>query len=200
MARPTVRCGPARSILAVAAVAAATLLAISGPMPQRAHAATFTVTVGPSGMLTFVDATSGTSTTTIHVGDTVTWNWASSFHSSCSGNSCVPATSPANVVEPWSSGVQNAGFMFPHTFNTAGTYTYECTVHVGLGMIGTVVVLPAPPSVGGIAEEPQLLTSSAAGERIGNGTNYLPYVAGAALVGALAAGGAWGMLRQRRRA
>ena len=33
-----------------------------------------------------------------------------------------------------------AGFTFEHTFESSGTYLYECTPHVGLGMKGAVVV------------------------------------------------------------
>lgn len=170
-------------------------------MPQRVHAAAFTVSVGPGNTLKFVDATSGTSTTTIHVGDTVTWNWASpSFvaHSSCSGNGCIPATSPANTTEPWSSGVLGAGSTFSHTFNTAGTYTYECELHSLSGMTGSVVVLAASPSVGGVAEEPPVTINRVAGGLEAGGAGHWPYVTAAALIGALAAGGGVWRVRRRR--
>ena len=70
---------------------------------------------------------------TIKVGDTVTWIWDASNHST---------KSDTNV---WDSGVQNAGAMFSHTFPTAGTFPYYCIVHGGpggAGMHGTITVTP----------------------------------------------------------
>ena len=99
-----------------------------------AHAATRQVTVGPSGALTFVDAVSGNSSTTINVGDTVTWVWASGGHSTTSADGL------------WDSGVLSGG-SFSHTFNSPGTFNYFCTPHRTFGMTGTVVV-NAPPDFG----------------------------------------------------
>jgi plastocyanin len=61
----------------------------------------------------------------VSVGDTVTWDWkGSAVH---------------NVHAPtFSSATQGKGKTFTHTFNTAGTFTYECTIHTG--MKGTVNV------------------------------------------------------------
>ncbi|HLX89830.1 MAG TPA: plastocyanin/azurin family copper-binding protein [Acidimicrobiales bacterium] len=64
---------------------------------------------------------------TIHAGQTVEWQWADS---------------------PVAHNVTFSGFGTPtqadgtyfHTFDTAGTYTYRCTVHAT--MTGEVVVLP----------------------------------------------------------
>jgi plastocyanin len=74
---------------------------------------------------------------TIHVGDTVQWTWAASGHSSTSGT-------PGNPDGLWDSGIQNSGFVFSHTFTTAGTFNYFCSPH-GLccGMIGSVTVAEA---------------------------------------------------------
>jgi plastocyanin len=77
---------------------------------------------------------------TINVGDTVQWTWAASGHSSTSGT-------PGNPDGLWDSGVQNIGFVFSHTFTTAGTFNYFCTPHGGCcGMIGSVTVT-APETV-----------------------------------------------------
>ena len=71
---------------------------------------------------------------TIHVGDTVQWTWAASGHSSTSGT-------PGNPDGLWDSGVQNSGFVFSHTFTTAGTFNYFCSPHGACcGMIGSVTV------------------------------------------------------------
>lgn len=65
---------------------------------------------------------------TINVGDTVSWT-INGFHSvTASDNSFEkPAANYANEV-------------FTHTFNTAGTFNYICTVHAGFGMVGTIIV------------------------------------------------------------
>ena len=89
--------------------------------------------MGPSGTLTFVDEASGTSTTTITAGDSVTWVWQSSGHSTTRNQS----------PETWDSGVQFTPFTFTHPFMVPGTYRYHCTPHQVFGMVGTVVVLPA---------------------------------------------------------
>ena len=93
-----------------------------------------TVQVGPGGSMSFVDQKSGTSTTTIHVGDTVQWVWVSGFHSTTSGT-CAGACTPNGQ---WDSGA-GSGMMFSHTFTQGGQFSYFCTVHQSL-MQGMVVV------------------------------------------------------------
>jgi PKD repeat protein len=101
-----------------------------------ALAATHQVEVGQGGMR-FVDDASGTSTTTINVGDTVVWNWDESFHSTTSGGcpngNCVPDGM-------WDSGVITATpHTFSFTFPTAGSFPYHCAVHLA-EMQGTIIV------------------------------------------------------------
>ncbi len=77
----------------------------------------------------------------IHVGDTVQWNWAGNTHSTTSGV-------PGNPDGLWDSGVQNKGFIFTHVFNTAGNFSYYCTPHGSCcGMIGSVAVAAAADTV-----------------------------------------------------
>jgi plastocyanin len=90
-----------------------------------AAAATKTVQVGPGGSLTFSPAT-----VTIHVGDTVEWQWMSGPHT----------TTRSQMPETWDSGIASAPNTFAHTFMRAGTFPYVCTIHEALGMTGTVVV------------------------------------------------------------
>ncbi len=99
------------------------------PVAGSAH----TVNVGPGGGNTFVDATSGNSTTTISAGQTVKWAWVGGLHSTTSGNCCTPDGI-------WDSGNQSGG-NFSHTFAAPGTFPYYCRVH-GAMMTGTVVVNP----------------------------------------------------------
>ena len=71
---------------------------------------------------------------TIQVGDTVHWTWVGNG----SQHDLWDAGNPDGL---WDSGVQNSGFVFNHTFTTAGTFNYFCSPH-GLccGMIGSVTV------------------------------------------------------------
>jgi PKD repeat protein len=100
-----------------------------------AQAATAQVEVGQGGGLNFVDDQSHTSTTTIHVGDTVNWVWNSGTHTTTSG-SCSGGCSPDGK---WDSGDMSAPASFSHVFNTAGNFPYFCTIH-GAIMTGMVVV------------------------------------------------------------
>ncbi len=87
------------------------------------------VSVGPAGSLSFRDSVSGTSTTTISVGQTVQWNWVSGTHNVTSSS-----------AEDFTSADMSSG-SFSHTFNQAGSFTYLCTIH-GSIMSGTVIVNP----------------------------------------------------------
>lgn len=113
--------------LAVVCTALASLLS--------SQAATVQVSVGAGG-LKFSPAN-----VTVNVGDTVQWNWAASNHSSTSGT-------PGHPDGLWDSGVQNSGFVFSHTFTTAGSFSYYCTPHGSCcGMVGSVVVNAAASDV-----------------------------------------------------
>jgi plastocyanin len=109
-------------------MAAATLF-----LTAQAWGATEVVHVGPSGLLKFTDENSGNSTTTIHPGDSVQWEWESS------GHTVTRTTGP----ETFDTLTQNQGFTFTHTFPNAGTYDYICFNHNDLGMVGTVIVQDA---------------------------------------------------------
>ncbi len=66
---------------------------------------------------------------TVAVGGTVEWTWAAGSHGVESlGSPSFPNSSIG--VPPFAYNVQ---------FNTAGTYHYQCLVHLGL-MTGTIVV------------------------------------------------------------
>ncbi|HEX4438429.1 MAG TPA: hypothetical protein VH854_00060 [Thermoanaerobaculia bacterium] len=95
--------------------------------PTPTSSVSQTVNVGQGGDQ-FVDAVSGTSTTTITHGMTVHWVWFG-FHST---------TSDPNQAESWNQGPQSSG-SFNKQFNNPGTFTYFCTVH-GHMMSGTIIV------------------------------------------------------------
>ena len=99
-----------------------------------AQAANQNVNIGPSTTFT-------PGVVTVAPGDTVTWTWLASGHSTTSDATTGP--------EVWNSGVLASGATFVHTFTTAGTYPYYCVIHGapgGIGMSGQVIVAP-PPTV-----------------------------------------------------
>ena len=101
----------------------------------NSKAATIQVQVGAGG-LKFTPQN-----VTINVGDTVQWTWAANGHSSTSGT-------PGHPDGMWDSGVNNIGFVFSHTFTTAGTIAYYCTPHGSCcGMIGSVKVTAVSDTV-----------------------------------------------------
>lgn len=84
----------------------------------------------------FVPATSS-----IHAGDSVVWHWDGDDHNVTSTSN--PQAWKASPTET------STTFTFTNTFNTTGTFPYECTVHASVGMLGTIKVAAAlsPPAV-----------------------------------------------------
>lgn len=107
------------------------LAAFAALVSFAAPAATRDVTVSNTH---YTDSVSGTSTTTINVGDTVNWMWAGGQHTSTSG-ACNPGCTPSGI---WGSDVKTSG-TFTHTFPDAGSFPYHCEVH-GSMMQGTIIV------------------------------------------------------------
>jgi plastocyanin len=84
----------------------------------------------------FRDSVTNSSTTIIHQGDTVQWNWTSGTHSTTSG-ACAGACTPDHK---WDSGQKSSG-SFSFTFNQVGNFPYYCSVH-NAAMTGLVIVRP----------------------------------------------------------
>ncbi|MGI8863522.1 MAG: cupredoxin domain-containing protein [Solirubrobacteraceae bacterium] len=89
----------------------------------KAHAA------GDPG-ITIMDFKFSPATTTIHVGDTITWT----------NNDTSPHTATANNGS-FDTGTLAKGASASHTFTHSGTFAYICSIHPY--MHGTVVVLAA---------------------------------------------------------
>ena len=100
---------------AVAIIAACGLLAL----PLVAFAATSPVTIQGSAF--------NPPTTTVHVGDTVTWT----------NRDAIGHTSTSDTAK-WDSPVLPNGGSFSFTFTIAGTFTYHCSIHTF--MKGSIVV------------------------------------------------------------
>jgi len=84
----------------------------------------------------------------VHAGQTVEWrNTAFITHNVSDDRSKAMNPDDASVPEgatPFNSGDLEAGQVYSHTFTVAGTYKYFCGHHEGNGMLGTVIVDPAP--------------------------------------------------------
>lgn len=101
---------------------------------QTANATTITVHVGAGAGTTFTP-----DPVLLQPGDTVEWTWDFGGHSVTSGT----PTAPDGLFD---TGLQSAGFMFSHTFPSAGIFPYFCTRH-GAMMTGTVnVAVPSSPT------------------------------------------------------
>jgi plastocyanin len=97
----------------------------------------FVVTVGPGGAHTFEP-----SSVTIHVGDTVEWQWQSSGHTVTSGSACTADNafcSPADATCA-TTPTSDSGSTYSHTFTQTGSFPFFCRPHCSMGMTGTVVV------------------------------------------------------------
>jgi plastocyanin len=110
------RCVPPR--LAVAALLLVPVLGACGGGSSGASTAA-------AGHVNVVDNKFDPKTIAIAPGDTVTWDFKGSVQHNVSGKGGL------------SSGNMKTG-SYSHTFNSAGTYTYECTIHTG--MTGKVTV------------------------------------------------------------
>ncbi len=134
MRTPALPGRPAR--IAVAALALA-VLPLSG-----AAADTITVEVHHSSFMVASPVPGeGSPHATINLGDTVRWVWMAGFHS---------VTSDDNIFD---SGIHETPFTYEYTFNDPGLFPYYCAVHGGsggIGMAGTVTVVPAPAGLGAL--------------------------------------------------
>ena len=111
--------------LAVIAVALITLATISHADSRDTLAANTTVNVG-SFFFCNSSFQNGVCPTTIKVGDTVTWSFVSGTHNT---TACSDSTfNTCSAAQGWASPNQSSG-TFLHTFNTAGTFYYKCTLH-----------------------------------------------------------------------
>ena len=84
----------------------------------------------------------------IRVGQKVEWrNTALITHNVSDDKSVAADPNDASLPQgalPFNSGDLPAGEVYSQTFTVPGTYKYFCIHHEGHGMIGTVIVDPAP--------------------------------------------------------
>ena len=85
---------------------------------------------GTSNAISIIDFGLAPASTSVPVGTTVTWSWTGqATHNVTFDNAGVTG-----------SGDLGSGGSFQKVFNTAGTYTYQCTNHYG--MTGSITVHP----------------------------------------------------------
>jgi len=83
----------------------------------------------------------GVCDTPISAGDTVTWNWVGSLpHTVTQCDATFTTCPPPGGFD--SGTMTGAGSTFSQTFNTPGTFPYQCNIH-GAGMRGRVIVAAA---------------------------------------------------------
>lgn len=137
---------PATSATNAAGAASAQLTvgAAAGPQAVQATATGLagspvnfnaTATAAPAGSSTVIVGNDffNPTTRTVASGTTVTWTWTNT--------GAIPHSVQSTGAPSFTSSavLTGSGQTYSHTFNAAGTYTYECAVH-GASMSGTVVV------------------------------------------------------------
>jgi hypothetical protein len=163
--------------LAVALPTALLLIVVSSlaPRPGPAAAATVTIQMGGYSYIYsyywFCDSShiGNVCTTTIQVGDTVTWqNVSDTAHTSRECDGSCGAVLPPTPLPLWDSGPVAPSGTFSRQFNQAGTFNYQCNIHP-TQMRGQIIVLGTPtatltlaptstptpaPAVGGVSIDP----------------------------------------------
>lgn len=125
------------------------------------------------------------SSSSIHAGDSVVWQWDGSDHN-------VTSTShpEAWIASPTKT---STTFTFTNTFTTVGSFPYECTIHVSEGMLGTINVSlgapPPPPTIsitapasGALLPAPASVTISATATDTGGTVTNVAFLVGPALL------------------
>lgn len=97
------------------------------PSPTPAPGAPSSAVVIPVGAQALGNRAFMPGELSITTGTTVTWT----------NNDSISHTSTSDVAG-WDSGIVAPGRQFSFAFQTAGTFSYHCTIHPG--MVGTVVV------------------------------------------------------------
>jgi len=75
------------------------------------------------------------STLTISVGDTVTWVSNGGSHN-VNGTTATFSLNP----ESFGNSVSSSAWTYQHIFTITGSYDFQCDVHAGSGMTGTIIV------------------------------------------------------------
>ena len=111
--------------------------------------------IGAVANVSIVDYAFSPTSVTINVNDEVTWTWMGNYHSTTSSTGL------------WDSGVYNTGYVYSHTFTSAGTFPYDCSIHYFSGSVvvrapnvAPTVTITNPPN-GAVLSAPASLTLQA---------------------------------------
>ena len=86
------------------------------------------------------DMTFSPSSLTVNVGDVVRWVWSSGTHTTSS------RTIPAGALA-WDNPLTSSVTSFEYTVTIAGNYSYACTIHESMGMVGGFTAVPASTGI-----------------------------------------------------
>ncbi len=195
-----------RNVLAFAVSAAFVAAGIALVAAQPAGAATEQIEAG-SNYFCAPSFGNGVCTTTVTIGDTVTWSIVLGIHTV---TECDSTYTTCPVADGFDSGVLEPTETFSQTFDAAGDFAYYCAIHP-IEMRGVISVVaaatdtPAPTPVPGTPTDAPGDASPTAtpvsvpntgGERPTDGLSLQALVL--ALGGALAAAGAASLYAARR--
>jgi plastocyanin len=71
---------------------------------------------------------------TVSVGDTIVWQWDGGKHTTTSSK--IP-----DGAASWDAEIKSSNKAYTYVVTVPGEYSYVCTPHVEMGMIGTITVL-----------------------------------------------------------
>lgn len=71
--------------------------------------------------------------TNAQCGDTIVWSWSAGSHTTTS-------TTIPNCATPWDMPITSSSTSYSITVPCAGTYSYQCTPHASMGMVGNIIV------------------------------------------------------------
>jgi plastocyanin len=118
--------------------------------PRQTHTPTPTATRTPGPGQVQIGVQFSPASITVHVGDRVTWIWASSSSHSTTSGTCLSHGTGCSPDGQWDSGLHFSPYFFVHTFSQAGTFHYFDRALAPCGLncspyyhaTGTVVVVP----------------------------------------------------------
>lgn len=76
----------------------------------------------------------------VSVGDTIRWVWANNGGSHTTASTDVPLEAAT-----WDHPIDALNTHFDYKVTVSGSYSYQCNIHVGMGMVGTFTALSPPP-------------------------------------------------------
>ena len=79
---------------------------------------------------------------TIHAGEAVEWTNASRFKHTVTADPALGSAALPGGARPFASRELQPGESFRQVLSVPGKYRYFCTPHEGIGMTGTITVLP----------------------------------------------------------